>query len=130
MPQIQKIERKKKTYERKQTDMRALRAKCYSNSTWRKLRDTYMHSHPICEECLKQGKVTPAEDIHHKKSPFKGGEINYSLLLDPENLMALCKDCHAEHHNKERGIKTVQQTLEDLDILLSNNNEDNMKKDE
>lgn len=129
MPFVNKLERKKKTYERKETDMRKLRQQAYQNSTWRKLRDTYMHSHPICEECLKQGKVTPAEDIHHKRSPFKGGEINYSLLLDPENLMALCKDCHAEQHNKERGIKTVQQTLEDLDLLF-NNNEDNMKKDE
>lgn len=119
MPQINKIEKKKKTYERKETDMRKLRQQAYQNSTWRKLRDTYMHSHPICEECLKQGKVTPAEDIHHKRSPFKGGEINYSLLLDPENLMALCKDCHGNIHASQQGHISPEEVLKQLDDLFN-----------
>ena len=119
MPQINKIERKKKTYERKETDMRKLRQQAYQNSTWRKLRDTYMHKHPLCEECLKQGKVTPAEDIHHKKSPFKGGEINYNLLLDPENLMALCKDCHGNLHASQQGHISPEEVLKQLDDLFN-----------
>ena len=119
MPQIQKIERKKKTYERKETDMRKLRQQAYQNKHWRKLRDTYMHSHPICEECLKQGKVTPAEDIHHIKSPFHHGEINYSPLLDPENLMALCKDCHGNIHASQQGHISPEEVLKQLDDLFN-----------
>lgn len=131
MPQINKIERKKKNQApRKETDMRKLRQTAYQNKEWRKLREVYMHKHPICADCLAKGKVTPAEDIHHAKSPFINGEVNWGLLLDPDNLVSLCKQCHSERHNRERGIKTVQQTLEDLDNLLYNNNEDNMKKDD
>lgn len=55
MPTINKIERKPKPSERKDTDMRELRRKAYNNTQWRKMRDTYMHEHPICEECLKKG---------------------------------------------------------------------------
>lgn len=126
MPQINKLEKKKKTFERKDTDMRKLRQQAYQNTAWRKLRDTYMHNHPICEECLNKGKVTPATDIHHMISPFQHGEVNYTLLLDYDNLMALCKECHATLHNNQNGVKTQKQILEELDTLLNNsyNNSD------
>jgi 5-methylcytosine-specific restriction protein A len=75
MPTINTLPKKPKV-ERQDTDMRNLRQKAYQNTKWRKMRDTYMHEHPLCEECLKQGKVTPAEDIHHRRSPFQKGEVN------------------------------------------------------
>ena len=128
MPTIKKMERKKKVYQRNNTDMRKLRATAYNSKEWRRLRDLYMHEHPICADCLAKGKITPAEDIHHIVSPFRGGEVNYNLLLDYNNLVSLCKECHSERHNTERGIKTVQQTLEELDNLF--NNIDNMSKDD
>lgn len=130
MPTIQKPEKKKRYSDNKDTDMRKLRKQAYQNTTWRKLRDTYMKEHPICADCLAKGKITPAEDIHHAKSPFRNGEVNWGLLLDPDNLVSLCKQCHAERHNTERGIKTVQQILGDLDNLLYNNKDENMKQDE
>ena len=129
MPIIQKPERKPRP-PRKETDMRKLRQQAYQNTTWMKLRDTFMIEHPICADCLAKGIITPATSVHHIKSPFSKGEVNWGLLLDPDNLMSLCHECHAERHNTERGIKTVQQTLEELDNLLYNNNEDNMKEDE
>ena len=126
MPTIQKIERKKISSERKETDMRKLRQTAYQNKTWRKLRDTYMHQHPICSDCLAKGKVTPATSVHHIKSPFKNGEINYTLLLDPDNLMSLCHQCHGERHAEEQGHKSNEKTLEELDNLFKNlyNNDD------
>lgn len=128
MPWIQKMEKKKTSSQRNETDMRELRQKAYQNSSWRKMRDTYLHEHPLCEDCLAKGKVTAATDVHHIRSPFRKGEVNWMMLLDYNNLMSLCKPCHAERHNRENGNKTVQQTLEELDNLL--NNADNMKKDE
>lgn len=119
MPTINKIQKKSRTsYERADTDMRKLRAQAYNNTAWRKMRDTYMKEHPICEECLKKGKVTPAEDIHHRKSPFRGGEVNYGLLLDYDNLMALCKDCHGEIHAKQQGHISPEEIIKMLDELF------------
>lgn len=124
MATINKLERKKTSLVRKETDMRKLRQKAYQNTTWRKLRETYMREHPICEECLKKGKVTAAQDIHHKVSPFKGGEINYTLLLDPDNLMALCKDCHGNIHAEQQGHINPEDILRQLDDLFDENKPD------
>jgi len=119
MPTINKIQRKKRPTDKKETDMRELRRKAYNNTAWRKMRDTYLHEHPICEECLKKGKITPAEDIHHKKSPFKGGEINYGLLLDYDNLMAVCKKCHQAIHNQK--ALSAEEIIRQLDALFDEN---------
>lgn len=118
MPWIQKQERKKTSSQRKETDMRKLRQAAYSRTDWRKMRETYLKTHPICEDCLAKGKVTPATDVHHLKSPFKGGEVNYSLLLDYDNLMSLCKECHGNRHAAEQGHISAEEVLRQLDALF------------
>lgn len=120
MPRINKLERKKKSQApRKETDMRKLRQKAYQNRHWRKLRDTYLKEHPICADCLAKGKVTPATSVHHIKSPFKGGEVNYNLLLDYNNLMSLCHECHGERHAEEQGHQSPEKILQALDELFA-----------
>lgn len=122
MPYIptQKKRTKKNTHH-SNTPMRELRRKAYNSSQWRKLREVYIKQNPLCCECLRNGKVTPAEDIHHKSSPFKGGEINWHLLLDYDNLEGLCKQCHSLHHNKEHGYITPQEIISQLEDLLNDN---------
>lgn len=120
MPIIQKPERKPRP-PRKETDMRKLRQQAYSNTTWRKLRDTFMKEHPICERCLAKGKITPATDVHHIKSPFRNGEVNYSLLLDDKNLMSLCRECHGDIHASQQGHIRPEDVLKQLDDLFNNN---------
>ena len=83
-----------------------------------------MHEHPICEKCLEKGKITPAVDIHHKKSPFRNGEVNWNLLLDYDNLMAVCKDCHGEIHAKQQGHISPEEILKQLDALFDENKTD------
>ena len=56
---------------------------------WKRVRDRYIKSHPLCEECQKQGKLAPAEEVHHILPLSKGGGNEKS------NLMALCKSCHS-----------------------------------
>lgn len=119
MPQINKLQRRKRPQQEKKTDMQQLRAEAYNNRAWRKMRDTYMHEHPCCEKCLEKGKVKPAEDIHHKVSPFKGGEVNYNLLLDYDNLMAVCKECHGEIHAEQQGHISPEDVLRQLDALFN-----------
>ena len=121
MPTINKPEKKTSSERNENTDMRKLRREAYNNTTWRKLRETYMREHPICERCLEKGKVTPAEDIHHIKTPFRNGVINYGLLFDDKNLMALCKECHGEIHAEQQGHVSVESVIAQLDALMDDN---------
>ncbi|MCI1681428.1 MAG: HNH endonuclease [Bacteroides sp.] len=52
--------------------------------------------------CEKEGKVTPAEDIHHIVSFMSTDDVyrRKELAYDFNNLMSLCKKCHQKIHNK------------------------------
>ena len=117
MPTINK-QQKKSSSPKKVTDMKKLRATAYNNIQWRKMRDSYLKLHPLCEECLRKGKITPAEDVHHIRSPFSKGDVNYTLLLDYDNLMSVCKNCHADIHNKQLGHVNPEEIIRQLDALL------------
>ena len=56
---------------------------------WKRIRDRYIAANPLCEECSRSGRLTPAEEVHHKKPLASGG------THDEENLMALCSSCHS-----------------------------------
>lgn len=115
---LKKKTKKENNQRNENTTSREIRRKAYNNRDWRKLRDTYIKEHPLCEDCLDKGKVVPAEDVHHLKSPFTSGEINYGLLLDGTNLRALCKECHAARHNHTENKPTIQDVLRQLADLL------------
>ena len=59
---------------------------------WRKVRERYVQSHPLCEQCLKEGRMTPTEEVHHIKPVSQGGTHSAT------NLMSLCKSCHNKIH--------------------------------
>lgn len=123
MPTINKIERKPRSQRTDNSPSRQLRREAYNRTEWRKLRNIFIQQHPLCEECLKRGKVTPASDIHHIRSPFQGGEINDALLMDENNLMALCKDCHGALHGGRQ--ESPEEIIDRLDLLLNGNTGDN-----
>ena len=56
-------------------------------------------NNPICERCNKALAI----DVHHKIEISSGiNEEEYKHIgFDTNNLMALCKDCHKEIHNKQ-----------------------------
>ena len=101
MPTINK-QKKKRTFE--DTEARKKRKKVYDTARWRKLRAWKFALNPLCEMCEKEGKATPAEDIHHIVS-FTGAEspekIN-ALAFDIDNLMSLCKRHHQLMHNGKK----------------------------
>lgn len=68
----------------------------YQSTKWRKLRNWYIQSHPICEECERKGIVTPGYFVDHIKPLRQGGDF-----MDPDNLQTLCRPCHASKTNKE-----------------------------
>ena len=69
---------------------------------WKRIRDRYAAAHPLCELCQKNGLLIPTEEIHHKTPLSEGGTHN------EENLIALCKSCHARLH-AERGDRWNKQ---------------------
>jgi len=64
---------------------------------WKRIRDRYIKAHPLCKECEKQGRLTPAEEIHHILPLSKGGSN------ETYNLMSLCKSCHSSITASEGG---------------------------
>ena len=126
---LQKKTKKEINQRNEHTPNRELRHKYYNTPEWKKLRDTYIKEHPLCEDCLNEGKVVPAEDIHHIRSPFQNGECNKALLLDYNNLMALCKQCHNKRHNPNQAPK-IQDVLRQLADLLDENKTDKELEDE
>ena len=61
---------------------------------WKRIRDRYASEHPLCEMCLKEGRVTLMEEVHHILPVSRGGRHN------KENLMSLCRSCHNKIHIK------------------------------
>lgn len=75
----------------------------YGSPAWKncreaaKKRDQY-----LCVDCMKRGRLTPAEEVHHiiELTPENISDPSISLSLD--NLVSLCRECHkARHGNRE-----------------------------
>lgn len=81
-------------YERYDRD--PAKKKSYGRS-WRRIRDQQLAEHPMCEQCAKVSKITPAREVHHIKPLSQGG------LNEPDNLMSLCTSCHSEITAREGG---------------------------
>jgi 5-methylcytosine-specific restriction protein A len=60
------------------------------DGAWKNLSVRYREEHPLCEQCVKSGIATPADEVHHivpiTEAPW--------LRLEWNNLMALCVPCH------------------------------------
>ena len=69
---------------------------------WKRVRDAYVEMHPVCERCQADGRLTPTQEVHHKKPLSEGGTHSR------DNLIALCKSCHAKLH-AERGDRWHNQ---------------------
>ena len=60
------------------------------DARWRSARTRYLSSHPLCVECLKENKLTPATVVDHI-IPHRGDK---KLFWDENNWQPLCKGCH------------------------------------
>ena len=90
--------KRRKDRERRYNMSRPAQHEFYATSEWRRLRDWYRGRYPLCEECQRQGRVTAAELVHHKREISQGGEP-----LDVDNLESLCRSCHSRVHGFNQG---------------------------
>ena len=72
----------------------------YNSKAWKDTRRNYKQSvGGLCERCLSQGIIRPAEIVHHKEPLTESNIQNLELSLGWKNLQALCRQCHAEVHD-------------------------------
>lgn len=90
-------------------------SKYYNSKGWANLRNAYIVNHPLCEECLKEDIITPAQHVHHKIEFLRGSSDGerWNLLLDPENLESVCVNCH---HKLHKNLKTFCTTTPAITI--------------
>ena len=62
-------------------------------------RERFLHEHPLCVECERQGRVTAATVPDHIVALVNGGAD------DESNLQALCAECHRKKTARDLGHK-------------------------
>lgn len=70
-------------------EVRSASSRGYSRA-WQKASKAYLTSHPLCVNCVKEGKYTKATVVDHIV-PHRGDQ---TLFWDQNNWQALCKKCH------------------------------------
>lgn len=74
----------------------------YLTPQWRRFRDSYIRRHPLCEQCLLDGRRdTPSRMVDHVTPLSDGG-----AKTSDDNAMAMCWKCH--------GIKTAQNKVKNM----------------
>lgn len=68
-------------------------------SRWRRISQEFLKAHPLCAECERNGRVTPAACVDHIK-PHKGDP---ALFWDQRNWQPLCHVCHSRKTAAEDG---------------------------
>ena len=73
----------------------------YNSAAWKACRESYKRSKGgLCEDCLKQGRITAGAEVHHIKALTPDNIGNPNITLNWDNLCLLCKDCHEEEKDR------------------------------
>lgn len=78
-------------------------ARFYASSQWKKLRRSKLADQPLCEECLRNGKITSATIVHHKTEVKE----DWDKRLDYDTLESICQSCHNKEHKKAYSLKRL-----------------------
>lgn len=89
--QMAQLERKATDnyYNKNRTDKKYV--SFYKTKEWKQIQMlTMIRDYGLCQECLRHGRTTFADMVHHKQ-PLKK---RWDLRLDINNLECLCEQCH------------------------------------
>lgn len=68
----------------------------YKSKAWEICRQlVLMRDHYLCQDCLKNKQITPADMVHHIKELVDHPELG----LSTDNLVSLCNSCHNMRHS-------------------------------
>ena len=74
----------------------------YKSQEWQRCREyVWQRDRGLCVDCLKRGRVTPAEEVHHVIEITPENITDPAITLNPENLVSLCRECHRRRHGTE-----------------------------
>lgn len=75
----------------------------YGTQAWKDCRTAYKSSRGgLCERCLKRGLIVAGSVVHHKIELTEENVNDPSVSLNWQNLELLCRDCHEQHHARDR----------------------------
>jgi 5-methylcytosine-specific restriction protein A len=85
---------------RRHPEKYAVYKRLINSYAWQLLRNKKIASQPLCEDCLANGRVTVAEEVHHRIPVEQGRDYNEmrQLAYNFSNLVSLCKACHRARH--------------------------------
>lgn len=68
----------------------------YHSKAWEALRQQVLARDAyLCQPCLREKRITKADTVHHI-IPVRE---DWSRRLDPNNLEAVCRECHSRLHS-------------------------------
>lgn len=82
----------------------------YGSDAWKMCRAAYYKSKGgLCERCLKAGRYSPGEIVHHKiyLTPQNVHQPEVALCWD--NLELLCRECHAAEHDARKRRYSIDE---------------------
>lgn len=78
----------------------------YKSKAWKITRDSYLASKGgLCERCLANGEIVPADIVHHKIWLSEENYLDPSISLNWKNLECLCQKCHNNEHFSEKNAQ-------------------------
>lgn len=74
----------------------------YNSDQWQRARRFVLgRSGGLCERCFEKGIIRAADVVHHIIFLTPKNVSDPRISLNPEKLIALCQDCHAEVHSSK-----------------------------
>jgi 5-methylcytosine-specific restriction enzyme A len=70
----------------------------YTTQRWQRLRRAKLREKPLCELCIKIGRIEPAVAVDHVKPINSGGDAFPAL----DGLMSMCERCHNQKTRHEQ----------------------------
>lgn len=119
MPTIERIGHKRRYEKQKEyavvpNNHYSFIVKIYNSSRWRALREAKLRETPLCEICEKEGRITPATQVHHIHEISLGGSVNdmLDIAFDYNNLQSLCERCHMHLHGDRHKEQNKHKTYD------------------
>ena len=79
----------------------------YKSKAWKAMRRSiWQRDAGLCVDCLKRGKITAAEEVHHIVPLTQDNITDLNISLGSDNLVSVCRECHkARHGARQRRYK-------------------------
>ena len=83
--------------------MRSIERSFYKSRAWQRTRAAaWSRDKGLCQDCMRKGLVVPAVEVHHIQELTPENIDDPSVSLNLDNLVSLCKDCHADRHRSRQ----------------------------